>query len=94
MSIATPAGGLKCLSGEPRFRLLDSLIGREADHKNGLIPDVLREARVTIDLAVMVLFFGLDIVIVTAALFWLSWQRALKDPTDLRFRDRQRRRCG
>ena len=48
----------------------------------------------TIDLAVMVLFFGLDIVIVTAALFWLSWQRALKDPTDLRFRDRQRRRRG
>ncbi len=41
---------------------------------------------------IVVLFIALDMAMVIAALFWLSQRRADADATDLRKRDRLRRR--
>ncbi len=39
-----------------------------------------------LDVAVVLLFFGLDVGVVLGALMWLSRRRAMDDITDLRFR--------
>ena len=45
-----------------------------------------------IGMLAVLLFLGLDLALVVAALLWLSERRAMSDITDMRYRDLRRKR--